>query len=394
MQVLSRARLLAVLVVFSWIAGCSGDDDASGTDPTPAVPIPTTPGADASPPPASPTPDRSPEPPRDSPTQEPHQTPRGPVTLAFAGDIHFEGHLESLLDDPDTALAPLAPVLAAADLAMVNLESAVGTGGSPEPKRFTFQAPPTAFDALAAAGVDVVTMANNHAMDFGSDGFAETLAAASEAAEADDPLSVIGIGADRDDAFAPAIHEIRGNRVAVLGASTPDDPTADPTEHWAAGDDEPGVAIALDPDPLLDAVTAARDEADVVVVYMHWGVQGERCPSDSQRTLATQLATAGADVVVGSHTHRLQGAGLLDETYVAYGLGNTVWYTQSSEAASATGVLTLTVHDGRVIDENWDPARIGDDGLPEFTEGAEARDMTSDFAELRECTDLDPGARL
>jgi peptidoglycan hydrolase-like protein with peptidoglycan-binding domain len=185
--------------------------------------------------------------------------------------------------------------------------------------------------------------------------------------------------------------EAQTGQTTILATITPDDPTADPTAHWAAGDDEPGVAIALDPEPLLDAVTEARDEADVVVVYMHWGVQGESCPSDSQQELAAQLAAAGADVVVGSHTHRLQGAGMLDETYVAYGLGNSVWYSQSSQAASTTGVLTLTVHDGRVVEETWEPALIGDDGLPQFAEGAQAREMVRDFAELRGCTDLEPG---
>lgn len=314
-----------------------------------------------------------------------------PVTISFVGDVHFEGQLRSRLNDPATALEELTPQLSAADVTVLNLETAVGTGGTREPKRFAFQAPPSAFEALAAAGVDVVTMANNHAGDYGLDGLAETLDAVQAASMADPPLAVVGVGANASEAFAPAMFDVNGTMVAVLGASAADhDPTADPTGHWAATDDRRGVAMALDPARLVDAVEAARAEADVVAVYMHWGVQGESCPSDDQAELAALLADAGATAVVGSHAHRLQGAGLLGATYVTYGLGNFVWYTQASDSTSTTGVLTLTVKNGAVTGERWEPARIGSDGLPRFTDGTEAEQMTADFHRLRDCTDLDP----
>ena len=163
------------------------------------------------------------------------------VTIALAGDVHFEGPLRHRLADPTQALAALAPMLAEADLAMINLETSIGTNGTPEPKkRWLFQAPPSALTALAAAGVDVVTMANNHAKDFGDVGLAESLAAAADAEASDPPLSVVGVGADITEAFAPAIREVRGTTVAFIGAHSADDPKADPTAHWAAAEDKPG----------------------------------------------------------------------------------------------------------------------------------------------------------
>jgi poly-gamma-glutamate synthesis protein (capsule biosynthesis protein) len=308
------------------------------------------------------------------------------VTIALGGDVHFEGPLRERLADPASALDTVAPLLSGADLAVVNLESSVATGGTPEPKRFRFQAPPTALDALAAAGVDVVTMANNHAKDFGDNGFAQTLAAAADAETGKPPLSVVGVGADAAAAFAPAVREVRGTTVAVIGAHSADDPTADPTAHWAAAEDRPGVAVTRDGlGPLVDAVREAARTADVVVVFMHWGVQGESCPSESQRATARALADAGATAVVGSHAHELQGTGLLDTTHVAYGLGNFVWYRPGP-----TGVLTLTVLDGRVAGETWIPAEIGTDGLPVAVQGAEAERLSAEFAGLRDCTDLAP----
>ena len=301
--------------------------------------------------------------PSTAPTAEPPVTRPDVITIAVAGDIHFEGVLRARLDDPSTALAPVSSTLAAADLAIVNLETSVGTGGTPDPtKRFTFQAPTSAFDALAAAGIDVATMANNHALDYGRGPLRSMFAALEDA-----PLGVVGIGRDVDEAFRPVLTDIDGTVVATLGATVADlDPTADPTGQWAATATTPGTADAVDPARLLRAVERADGSADVVVVYMHWGIQGESCPSDDQRSLAANLVERGADIVVGSHAHVVQGGAAVGEGYVAYGLGNYAWYRPSD-----TGVLTLQVRPpaaptGRatVTDASWEPARIGADGLP------------------------------
>lgn len=323
------------------------------------------------------------------------------MTIAVAGDLHFEGALRSRLDDPSTALprSPAMAALAAADVAVVNLETSVGTGGSPDPaKRYTFQAPPSAFAALAAAGIDVATMANNHALDYGRDTLTSTFAAIDEARSAQPPLDVIGIGRDAAAAFQPAHTDVGGTIVATIGATIADtDPTADPTGRWAATKTSAGTADAVDPTRLLRTVARADVSADVVVVYVHWGIQGERCPSDLQRSLAADIVAAGADVVVGSHAHLLQGDGRLArgaDGYVAYGLGNFAWYTQTPATAS-TGVLSLTVQparsragQARVTDAGWTPALIGADGLPGPASRAAAADFEAERRDLRECAGL------
>ena len=336
------------------------------------------------PPSATVEPVPSPEP---TPEPTPERVPR-PVTIALAGDVHFEGVLRSRLDDPATALAPVTSTLAAADVAVVNLETSVGTGGRPEPgKRYPFQAPPSALRALSAAGVDVASMANNHALDFGRDPLPGTFAAIDRAR-----LSVVGLGRDAEEAFEPALTDVDGTLVATIGATVADrDPTADPTGQWAATADSPGTADAIDPTRLLRAVGQADRSADVVVVYLHWGVQGERCPGEDQRSLATALVGAGADVVTGSHTHGLQGDGRLGRGYVAYGLGNYAWYTPTE----LSGVLTLTVQPplaragrARVTDAAWAPAGIGADGLPAALTGAAETDARAEIAALRSCAGL------
>lgn len=319
------------------------------------------------------------------------------MRIAVAGDIHFEGVLADRLRDPSTALRPVRSWLASADLTIVNLETSVGSGGSPVPsKRFTFSTGPAALEALAAAGVDVVSMANNHAMDYGRRRLPSTLRAARVAVAADPPLTVVGVGRNAAEAFLPAITDVDGTLVATVAASVADrDPTADPTGQWAATDLRSGTADAVDPRRLLQTVQRADRRADVVVAYLHWGVQGERCPTPDQQALAERLVGAGADVVVGSHAHQLQGDGRLGGGYVAYGLGNFAWYTPGSGATSRTGVLTLTVRPPRersgrtrVSRADWTFGVIGAGGLPGRARGDAAADFQAERESLRACTGL------
>ena len=379
------ALALACLLIAPALAGC-----APGATPADGPARPDDPAAETTTPtPAAPGPDGAEEGADGTTRARP-----APVRIAVAGDVHFEGALAERLRRPADALAPAARVLADADVAIVNLETSVGDGGRPEPgKRFTFSAGAAALTALAAAGIDVASMANNHALDFGRARLPSTLRAARRAAAADPPLQVVGIGADADEAHRAARTVVDGTVVATLAASAADqDPTADPTGHWAARPGRSGVADATDPRRLLREVRRADRAADVVVAYLHWGVQGERCPSPDQRRLARDLVAAGADVVVGSHAHELQGDGRLGPGYVAYGLGNFAWYSPRP-----TGVLTLTVRPprdrsgrARVTASRWWPATIGPDGLAAADTGPAAAASHARRASLRTCAGLAP----
>jgi poly-gamma-glutamate synthesis protein (capsule biosynthesis protein) len=303
-----------------------------------------------------------------------------PVVLAFGGDVHFEGTLEPKLDaDAARTLAPIAPVLRSADLAVVNLETAVTSRGTPTPKAFTFRAPAKAFAALRGAGVDVASMANNHGLDYGLDGLRDSLAAAKRYR-----FPVVGIGLDDAQAYRPFRRTVAGQRIAVIGATQVLDDEL--VSAWTAGPGKPGLASAKDVPRLVRAVRAARETSDTVVVFLHWGIELEQCPSTDQRTLAKRLVAAGADVVVGGHAHRLQGAGRMGTALVGYGLGNFVWYG-TSELSTQTGVLLVTVDGRRVLGYRWEPARIVD-GVPRPLTGAERRAEIAGWSALRGCTGL------
>jgi poly-gamma-glutamate synthesis protein (capsule biosynthesis protein) len=155
---------------------------------------------------------------------------------------------------------------------------------------------------------------------------------------------------------------------------------------WTAGPGKPGLASAKDVPRLLQEVRRTRRTADTVVVYLHWGVELEACPTSDQRGLARQLVGAGADIVVGGHAHRLLGGGRLGKAFVDYGLGNFVWYG-TSELSTQTGVLFVTATGRRIDSYRWAPARIVD-GVPRPLSGAERSSELSAWRSLRGCTGL------
>ncbi len=299
----------------------------------------------------------------------------------FAGDTQFEGSAASrLAADPATVLAPMAPVMAQADIAMVNLETSITTRGSPEPKAFTFRAPPSAFTALAAAGVDVVTMANNHGRDFGAAGLDDTLAAIGAS-----KFPTVGIGANAAAAYAPYRVTVNGQRIAIFGASRVIDAAL--LGSWTATDSQPGIASAYDGAPrerLLAAVRDARASSDTVVVFLHWGTELLTCPTGVQETLAKDLRAAGADIIVGAHAHRVQGDGFLDGAFVAYGLGNFVW------PRGNVGAVIEVKATGRVINSyRWIPMKVAA-SIPSPMSDAQGAAQIGQWEQLRSCTDLAP----
>lgn len=244
--------------------------------------------------------------------------PARSLTMAFGGDVMFESHLRPLAYDEDS-LSKLRSTLDAADLSVANMETSLTEGGSPWPgKPFTFRAPARALDAVAGAGVDAVTMANNHALDFGDAGAEDTLAAKDNS-----PIPFVGIGRDEDEAYAPAPLEANGVKVAVIGASQVYEETL---ANRSAGPDKAGIAASAPEermDRLVEEVKKAKESHDVVVAMMHWGIEGQHCPGDAAIDASKALEKAGADVIIGDHAHRVNGHGWLGDSYVHYGTGNS-----------------------------------------------------------------------
>ncbi len=297
--------------------------------------------------------------------------------MAFAGDVHFTGRTAKLLRQPATAFGPIATLLRSADLTVVNLETAVTSRGKPQPKYYHFRTGPAAFTALRDAGVDIANMANNHVLDYGRTGLADTLTAARRA-----HFPVLGIGASAAAAWSPYVVTVKGVRIAFLGVSQ----VAELAPSWVATSRRSGQANSINLRRTLAAVRAARKIADVVVVIMHWGTEGQACPDANQLALAPKLARAGANIIVGSHAHILQGSGWLGRTFVAYGMANFLWWEASY--STSTGVLLLTLHRHGPLSARFVPATVSATGQPVVDTGLAATRARAHYRSLRSCTRL------
>jgi hypothetical protein len=216
-------------------------------------------------------------------------------------------------------LASVAPWLRSADLVLGNLECVVSDGGAPRPGPFRLRAPAAAPASLRDAGFDILGLANNHALDYGTAGLAETVPRLGEAG-----IATVGAGPDAQAASQPLIREVDGLRLAFLAFNAVPDPEDRSQETgWTQATWDGGWATA--------AITAARAEADAVVVSIHWGYEYELRADPRQREAAQEMLDAGADLVIGHHPHVVQGTEAHEGQFVAYSLGNLVFDQQWGE---------------------------------------------------------------
>ena len=272
-----------------------------------------------------------------------------PLTLAAVGDMTFGDGVATAIarHGPRWPWRSVAPALRVADLALANLEGAVSTRGAPVPgKLYTFRGPPSALRAAASfAGIDIVSLANNHSLDYGRTAFLDTIANARRFG-----LRTVGGGSSLTAARRPAIVKRGGLRVAFLGFSD-----VRPL-GFDAGAGRPGTVPAF-PEIVRADVRGARRRADVVVAYFHWGVERSTVPTWRQRDLAQTALDAGATVVLGAHPHVLQPIERRGRRLVAWSLGNFV-FAAHSPGTTRTGILRIRLGARGVVGTSFRPARI------------------------------------
>jgi poly-gamma-glutamate capsule biosynthesis protein CapA/YwtB (metallophosphatase superfamily) len=261
-------------------------------------------------------------------------------TIALAGDTMLgRGVAEKLRRaGPHSVVGQdVRGLVASADLFVLNLECCVSDRGEPWPgRRFHFRAPPEAVETLTWLGVDAVTMANNHALDYGPVALLDTVRRLEQAG-----VTVVGAGADEYRARQPAVLEVGGSRVGIFGFT-------DHPAEYAAGADRPGVAYAESGEPgwVLDAADGLRDRADVVLVTPHWGPNMTTAPPLYVRHLAYALRAAGADLVAGHSAHVPHGV----DDAICFDLGDFVDdYAVNPRLRNDLGLLFLvTVENAQV----------------------------------------------
>ena len=254
------------------------------------------------------------EPAEERPEPEPEEP--GSVLLAFAGDVMFSDPFLASYDKSGISAIADSEMLERmqnADLFVINEEFPFSLRGEAmEDKQFTFRADPKYVEIFQKMGVDIATVANNHALDFGRDAFLDTLDTLKSAG-----ITCIGGGYHLSEASAPAVQTIKGQTFAIFGATR-----VSPSATWYASDSQAGLFQTYDATLLNQKIAEAHAEYDHVIVFVHWGIEKNETPEDYQRSLAKGYIDAGADLVVGCHPHVLQGFEYYNGVPIVYSLGN------------------------------------------------------------------------
>lgn len=249
-------------------------------------------------------------------------------TCAFAGDINLaenwstmEFYSQQENGIYDCIDPQLIQEMRRADLACVNVEFCLSDGGTPmEGKKYTFRAKPERAEILKELGVDLANLANNHIYDYGTDAFLDTLSILDE-----NGIAHVGAGADAEEAEEPFYTEMDGRTVAVVSATRAEKYILTPE----AGEGTPGVFRCYDMTEVLQKVREAKEQADIVIAYIHWGTEYSETLEDAQTEGAKALVDAGADVVLGAHPHCLQGIEFYGGKPILYSLGN-YWFNEKT----------------------------------------------------------------
>ncbi|WP_232510171.1 CapA family protein [Paenibacillus crassostreae] len=257
------------------------------------------------------------------------------LTFNFAGDMMFAGKVEDKLKMKgyDFPFKYVSKLFQQDDLTIANLESPVTTAGiEASDKQYVFKSSPKALVALKEAGMDGVGLANNHILDQGVSGLLDTLKYLEKS-----KLQYAGAGKDADEAYAPTYFTRQGVKVALIAVSR-----VVPKSDWHAGKGNPGVATVYDPTLAIKSIASARMEADIVIVMAHWGEERALNPIGNQSELAHQFVDAGADLVIGSHPHVLQGLEQYKGKWIAYSTGNFIFTKSLTETTWKTAIFSTT----------------------------------------------------
>jgi poly-gamma-glutamate capsule biosynthesis protein CapA/YwtB (metallophosphatase superfamily) len=361
-------RALPLILLLLLLVACSTGENSSpflgGIHPSPTLTetITVTP---------SPAPSETPEPtntPTLSSTPNPSPEPR-PVTLMAVGDIMLARSVgERILNEgPGVVFANVQDILSTADILAGNIECALTDQGKPEVKTYAFAAPPISAQALGLAGFDLAILGNNHAYDYGEAGMAQTMQLLQ-----DQGIASVGFGVGAS-APGPVFIDRNGLRIAFLSyVDVPVELTGFDTRSWLATDSTPGIAWALVKD-IQEDVKAAKQQADAVIVFMHFGYEGNELPVRFQRDVAVAAIDAGAAAVIGSHPHVLEHVDEYHGGLIAYSLGNFV-FDDYAMPENRTAILRLVLDKSGMLSYDWFPAVIIN-GIPYPATGEQAAEI-------------------
>ncbi len=244
------------------------------------------------------------------------------MTILFSGDVLLSDHVLNAYSRAGGISGVLdrgyLSAIGSVDYFAVNEEFPFSSRGTQAAdKQYTFRLAPEKVSIFKEIGIDAVTLANNHALDYGTEALLDTCDVLDGAG-----ILHTGAGKDLDAAKQPVVFEKNGQRVALIGATR-----VIPQADWAATKGHPGMlsSYEVSVEPLLSQIAECHAAGEKVVVLIHWGIERDETPQEYQRALAKRYIDAGADLVIGSHPHVLQGIEYYKGKPIFYSLGNFIF---------------------------------------------------------------------
>ncbi|WP_328703102.1 CapA family protein [Alkalihalobacterium elongatum] len=263
-----------------------------------------------------------------------------PIEIIFVGDVMMDMSLKNTINTKgvDYPFQFVKEVIHKADYAVANLETAVTTTNNSFGKQFNFKANPKKLEGLVNAGFDLVSLANNHTMDYREEGLLDTIKYLREYG-----IDFVGAGKNSEEAYSSHTVVLNDQKITFLAFSR-----VLPDVSWYATDTKPGIASGYQEERVIEIIEKEKANTDYVLVYMHWGIERANRPENYQRDYARKMIDAGADAVIGAHPHVLQGFEFYDGKPIAYSLGNFLFPDYISGPTAETGLLSIIIEDEQV----------------------------------------------
>jgi gamma-polyglutamate biosynthesis protein CapA len=272
------------------------------------------------------------------------------VKISIVGDVLLDRGVRAMIEkhSPSYPYENISTIFKKSDITVGNLECPITDNGAPILKKgnLIFRGAPSNVPFLYDAGFKIFNLANNHAMDYGSEGISSTIKLLN-----DKSINTFGGGLNQRDAEKPLYVHTNGVTVGFLGFS------AFPPEGYIYFKNKPDVAH-LDEDRLHSTIMQAKRGCDILIVMFHFGKEFDFYPSIHQRTVAHIACDSGADIVIGQHPHVLQGIEKYKGKYIFYSLGNFVFDRQIPPGTDQTGILQFSISKKQIRDVSLLPIKI------------------------------------
>lgn len=307
-----------------------------------------------------------------------------PITLTFTGDVLLDRSVGEHIQTKgvDYPFKRVSALLKKSDLTFVNLETAVSNRGKQQNKQFTFRSRPETLRGLVNAGIDGVSLANNHTMDYGTTGLLDTINYLQK-----EKLGITGAGKNKEKAFSAYYKKINGKTVAILGLSR-----VLPDGSWFANGSKPGIAYAYSKEPMMAYVKKAVKNSDYTVVMIHWNRERQNYPESYAKGMAKDFINAGVDAVIGSHSHSLMGIEYYKGKPIYYSLGNFI-FTNSNDPRGSESMIVNIKFNNNTVSSSVTPAKIID-GQPRLMNTSYNKTIISKLNKLSNNVKIDKNGHI